>query len=50
VRLASEAQPPMRFVAGTIAFDSIKVKLDTMQAELERWRPLSVGTDGEFAT
>jgi len=49
VRLASEAQPPMRFVAGTIAFDSIKVKLDTMQAELERWRPLSVGTDGEFA-
>jgi len=50
VRLASEAQPPMRFVAGTIAFDSIKVKLDVMQAELERWRPLSVGTDGEFAT
>ena len=50
VRLASEAQPPMRFVAGTIAFDSIKVKLDAMQAELERWRPLSVGTDGEFAT
>jgi len=49
VRLASEAQPPMRFVAGTIAFDSIKVKLDAMQAELERWRPLSVGTDGEFA-
>ena len=49
VRLAGEAEPPMRFVAGTIAFDSIKVKLDGMQAELEQWRPLSVGTDGEYA-
>ena len=45
VRLASEAEPPMRFVAGSIAFDSIAAKLAGVQAELERWRPLSVGTD-----
>jgi len=45
VRLASEAEPPMRFVAGSIAFDSISAKLAGVQAELERWRPLSVGTD-----
>jgi len=45
VRLAGEAEPPKRFVAGSIAFDSIKVKLVDMQAELEHWRPLSVGTD-----
>ena len=46
VRLAGEAEPPKRFVAGSIAFDTIKVKLVDMQAELEHWRPLSVGTDG----
>lgn len=49
VRLASEAEPPMRFVAGSIAFDSIAAKLAGVQAELERWRPLSVGTDGDYA-
>ncbi len=46
VRLAGEAEPPKRFVAGSIAFDAIKAKLVDMQAELEHWRPLSVGTDG----
>ncbi len=45
VRLAGEAEPPKRFVAGSIAFDSIKLKLVDMQAELEHWRPLSVGAD-----
>ena len=49
VRLASEPEPPMRFVAGSVAFDSIRAKLDDMQTELEHWRPLSVGTDGEYA-
>jgi NAD(P)-dependent dehydrogenase (short-subunit alcohol dehydrogenase family) len=49
VRLASEPEPPMRFVAGSIAFDSIKAKLVDMQTELEHWRPLSVGTDGHYA-
>lgn len=49
VRLAREPEPPMRFVAGSIAFDSITAKLAGVQAELERWRPLSVGTDGDYA-
>ena len=49
VRLAGEPAPPMRFVAGSIAFDSIKAKLVDMQAELEHWQPLSVGTDGQYA-
>jgi len=48
VHLASEPEPPMRFVAGSIAFDSIQAKLVDMQSELEHWRPLSVGTDGDY--
>ncbi len=47
VRLVSEPEPPMRFVAGSIAFDSISAKLVHMQTELAHWRPLSVGTDGD---
>jgi len=49
VLLANEAEPPLRFVAGSIAFDAISAKLSDMQAELVRWRPLSVGTDGDYA-
>ena len=45
VRLASEPEPPLRFVAGAIAFDTISAKLVDMQTELGRWRPLSVGMD-----
>jgi NAD(P)-dependent dehydrogenase (short-subunit alcohol dehydrogenase family) len=50
VHLASEPEPPMRFVAGSIAFDSIGAKLAGMQSELARWRTLSVGTDGDYAS
>ena len=50
VHLASEPEPPMRFVAGSIAFDSIGAKLAGMQSELARWRSLSVGTDGDYAS
>ena len=49
VQLADEPEPPLRFVAGSIAFDSISAKLGEMRAELDRWRPLSVGTDGRYA-
>jgi len=49
VLLAGESEPPARFVAGSIAFDSISAKLAEMQSELARWRPLSVGTDGAYA-
>jgi len=49
VRLAGEPEPPLRFVAGSIAVDSISAKLVDMQTEIDRWRPLSVGTDGRYA-
>jgi NAD(P)-dependent dehydrogenase (short-subunit alcohol dehydrogenase family) len=45
VRLAAEPEPPLRFVAGSIAVDAISAKLADMRTELERWRPLSVATD-----
>jgi len=49
VQLAGEPEPPLRFVAGSIAVDSISAKLVEMQTELDHWRPLSVGTDGRYA-
>jgi NAD(P)-dependent dehydrogenase (short-subunit alcohol dehydrogenase family) len=49
VRLANEAEPPMRFIAGSVAVNAADAKLAGMQAELHRWRELSVGTDGHYA-
>ncbi len=49
VQLADEPEPPMRFIAGSIAFDSISAKLFDMQTEIAHWRTLSVGTDGDYA-
>jgi NAD(P)-dependent dehydrogenase (short-subunit alcohol dehydrogenase family) len=49
VRLANESQPPMRFLAGTIAVQAAEEKLAGMRAEIERWRQLSLGTDGDYA-
>jgi NAD(P)-dependent dehydrogenase (short-subunit alcohol dehydrogenase family) len=48
VHLSRESQPPMRFVAGSIAWNSIDSKLGEMKAELDRWRDLSIGTDGTY--
>jgi NAD(P)-dependent dehydrogenase (short-subunit alcohol dehydrogenase family) len=48
LRLANEADPPMRFLAGSIAVSAAEQKLTAVRAELEKWRQLSVGTDGEF--
>jgi NAD(P)-dependent dehydrogenase (short-subunit alcohol dehydrogenase family) len=45
VRLASEAQPPMRFVAGSIAIDAADAKLAAMRTEFDLWRRLGVSTD-----
>jgi NAD(P)-dependent dehydrogenase (short-subunit alcohol dehydrogenase family) len=44
-RLSNEEAPPLRFVAGAIAFDAARAQLAGKQAELERWRALSLGTD-----
>jgi NAD(P)-dependent dehydrogenase (short-subunit alcohol dehydrogenase family) len=49
VHLANEPQPPMRFLAGRAAVQAAEEKLAGMRAESERWRQLSVGTDGNFA-
>jgi len=50
VRLAGEPEPPMRFVAGSIAVQAADSKLAGMRAELGSWRRVSVGTDGNYAT
>jgi NAD(P)-dependent dehydrogenase (short-subunit alcohol dehydrogenase family) len=49
VRLANEASPPMRFIAGSVALSAAEQKLAAMRAELDRWRQLSASTDGEFS-
>jgi NAD(P)-dependent dehydrogenase (short-subunit alcohol dehydrogenase family) len=46
VLLSNEAEPPLRFTAGSIAVNSFASKLTSMQVELERWRALGVGADG----
>jgi NAD(P)-dependent dehydrogenase (short-subunit alcohol dehydrogenase family) len=46
VRLANEATPPMRFLAGSIAVKAADEKLAGMQEEIAHWRDLSVSTDG----
>src|SRR5258708_19047161 len=50
LRLANEAEPPMRFLAGTIAVSAAEQKLAEMRAELDEWRQLSASTDGEFSS
>jgi NAD(P)-dependent dehydrogenase (short-subunit alcohol dehydrogenase family) len=50
VRLANEAAPPMRFLAGSIAVTAAEQKLAGMREELDKWRKLSASTDGEFSS
>ena len=48
VRLAEEPNPPMRFLAGTVALNAAEEKLAGMRAEFEKWKKLSVSTDGDY--
>ena len=48
VRLADEPNPLMRFLAGTVAVNAVEEKLAGMRAEFEKWRKLSVSTDGDY--
>ena len=48
VRLANETRPPLRLVAGSIAFNAADAKLESMRTELDHWRELSIGTDGNY--
>ena len=47
-RLANETRPPLRLVAGSIAFNAADAKLDGMHSELDQWRELSISTDGNY--
>ena len=48
VELASVDEPPLRYAAGSDAVDAILGSLAERQHEIERWRALSVATDGIF--
>jgi NAD(P)-dependent dehydrogenase (short-subunit alcohol dehydrogenase family) len=50
VRLANEAKPPMRFIAGVFAVETAEKKFADVRAELERWRDVGMATDGSYAT
>jgi hypothetical protein len=49
LELAETAEPPLRFVAGSLAWTALDNKLRDMKAEIDRFRDLSVGTDGDYA-
>jgi len=49
VLLASETEPPLRFIAGSTAVDAVEGKLTHVRSELDRWRQLSLSTDGDYA-
>jgi short-subunit dehydrogenase len=48
VRLTNEANPPLRFLAGSDAFGLATEKLNVMKDEFKRWHELSISTDGNF--
>jgi NAD(P)-dependent dehydrogenase (short-subunit alcohol dehydrogenase family) len=48
VRLTGEANPPLRFLAGSDALELATKKLGAMSDEFKRWRELSILTDGNF--
>jgi NAD(P)-dependent dehydrogenase (short-subunit alcohol dehydrogenase family) len=45
VQLADDPLPPMRFVAGAFAVGIADAKLAGMQAEIDKWRELTLRTD-----
>jgi hypothetical protein len=38
----------MRYVSGSVALGAADKKLADMRTEFDRWRPLSISTDGAF--
>jgi hypothetical protein len=48
VTLANAPRPPLRFLAGTAATDAAQQKLERMHADIDAWRMLSSGTDGDY--
>ena len=45
VKLAADPHPPVHFPAGSDAVETVTQKLAEVQAEVERWRKLSMSTD-----
>jgi len=45
VTLSNEAEPPLRFAAGAMAVDATDAKVQSVKAELDRWRALGIATD-----
>jgi NAD(P)-dependent dehydrogenase (short-subunit alcohol dehydrogenase family) len=48
VSLANADNPPLRFLAGSVAVNAAGEKLTSMRSEFDRWRQLSISTDGNF--
>ena len=48
ITLAASPQQPVRWAAGTDAVGIVQGKIDSLQAELDAWRDLSLSTNGEF--
>jgi len=46
VHLANSEHPPLRYLAGSDAYQQVSDKLNKMLAEIELWRALSYSTDG----
>lgn len=48
VQLVGAEKPPLRYVAGSDAYQAITSKLDKVKEEIEQWRDLSASSDGAF--
>ncbi|EOG3618438.1 oxidoreductase [Pseudomonas putida] len=46
VHLANSEHPPLRYLAGSDAYQQVSEKLNKMLAQIELWRHLSFSTDG----
>lgn len=49
VEMAGSATPPLRFLAGSQAFDMGVPKLDEMRKDITAWEAASRATDGDYA-
>jgi NAD(P)-dependent dehydrogenase (short-subunit alcohol dehydrogenase family) len=48
VTLAAHDDPPLRYAAGSDAYQGISAKLNGLRASFEEWRDLSVSVDGRW--
>ncbi|WGM30673.1 oxidoreductase [Brevundimonas sp. NIBR11] len=48
VALTNAPQQPVRWAAGSDGFKIVQSKIDSLQAELDAWKDLTLSTDGDF--